>query len=375
MSGPYDRPDDPDEVTIWSGRLRPWPAAPVPEGDVDDETVRSGGTDLDDDTVVSGRLAHDDTVRSARPEVDDDTLRSAPAFLDDDTVVPRSARIDPGAAPTDVDPVDADDPADASTTTAPRRPLASIPDVDEVTRRRPAPVPDVDEVTRRRPASVPDVDEATRRRPAPAPDMDEVTRRRPAPAATPAPPPDVDEATRRRHVAVDPDLDDTTAPGVRARSATPDAASPTTPPAPDLDDQTASGARRRAARAADGAAGGAAAPDREAPDREAPDREAPDREAPARIAPDRVAPDREVPGTVRAAHIPIAGEQQAYAPRTDEPVRVERRPSASAVRSETDVPASRRRTGRRGALRALILAGVIVVLLGVAVAAAVLLLG
>lgn len=350
MSGPYDRPDDPDEVTLWSGRLRPWPAAPVPEGDLDDETVRSGGTDLDDDTVVSGRLAHDDTVRSARPEVDDDTLRSAPALPDDDTVVSRSARVDPGAAASDVDPVDADDPADASTTTAPRRPLASIPDVDEVTRRRPAPVPDVDEVTRRRPASVPDVDEATRRRPAPAPDVDEVTRRRPAPAATPAPPPDVDEATRRRHVAPDPDLDDTTAPGARARSATPDAASPTTPPAPDLDDQTASGARRRAARAADGAVRGAAAPD-------------------------RVAPDREVPGTVRAAHIPIAGEQRAYAPRTGEPVRAERRPSASAVRSEADVPASRRRTGRRGALRALILAGVIVVLLGVAVAAAVLLLG
>lgn len=322
MSGPYDRPDDPDEVTLWSGRLRPWPAAPVPEGDLDDETVRSGGTDLDDDTVVSGRLAHDDTVRSARPEVDDDSLRSAPALPDDDTVVSRSARVDPGAAASDVDPVDADDPADAWTTTAPRRPLASIPDVDEVTRRRPAPVPDVDEVTRRRPA----------------------------PAATPAPPPDVDEATRRRHVAPDPDLDDTTAPGARARSATPDAASPTTPPAPDLDDQTASGARRRAARAADGAVRGAAAPD-------------------------RVAPDREVPGTIRAAHIPIAGEQQAYAPRTGEPVRVERRPSASAVRSEADVPASRRRTGRRGALRALILAGVIVVLLGVAVAAAVLLLG
>lgn len=346
MSGPYDRPDDPDEVTLWSGRLRPWPAAPVPEGDIDDETVRSGGTDLDDDTVVSGRLDHDDTVRATRPEVDDDTLRSAPALPDDDTVVSRSARIDPGAAASDVDPVDADDPADASTTTAPRRPLASIPDVDEVTRRPPAPVPDVDEVTRRRPASVPDVDEVTRRRPAPAPDVDEVTRRRPAPAPTP----DVDEATRRRHVAVDPDLDDTTAPGVRARSATPDAASPTTPPAPDLDDQTASGVRRRAARAADGAVRGAAAPD-------------------------RVAPDREVPGTVRAAHIPIAGEQRAYAPRTGEPVRAERRASASAVRSEADVPASRRRTGRRGALRALILAGVIVVLLGVAVAAAVLLLG
>ncbi|MBD8478137.1 hypothetical protein [Microbacterium sp. CFBP 8794] len=356
MSGPYDRPDDPDEVTLWSGRLRPWPAAPVPEGDLDDETVRSGGTDLDDDTVVSGRLAHDDTVRSARPEVDDDTLRSAPALPDDDTVVSRSARIDPGAAASDVDSSDADDPADAFTTTAPRRPLASIPDVDEVTRRRAAPVPDVDEVTRRRPASVPDVDEVTRRRPAPAPDVGEVTRRRPAPAATP----DVDEATRRRHVAPDPDLDDTTAPGARARSATPDAASPTTPPAPDLDDQTASGVRRRAARAADGAVGGAAAPDREAP---------------ARTSPARIAPDREVPGTVRAAHIPIAGEQQAYAPRTGEPVRVERRPSASAVRSETDVPASRRRTGRRGALRALILAGVIVVLLGVAVAAAVLLLG
>lgn len=352
MSGPYDRPDDPDEVTLWSGRLRPWPEAPVPEGDLDDETVRSGGTDLDDDTVVSGRLAHDDTVRSARPEVDDDTLRSAPALPDDDTVVSRSARIDPGATASDGDPVDADDPADAWTTTAPRRPLVSIPDVDEVTRRRPAPVPDVDEVTRRRPASVPEVDEVTRRRPAPAPDVDEVTRRRPAPAATP----DVDEATRRRHVAPDLDLDDTTAPGVRARSATPDAASPTTPPAPDLDDETASGARRRAARAVGGAA-------------------APDRESPARVAPDRVAPDREVPGTVRAAHIPIVGEQQAYAPRTGEPVRVERRPSASAVRSEADVPASHRRTGRRGALRALILAGVIVVLLGVAVAAAVLLLG
>lgn len=259
MSGPFDRADDPDEVTLWSGRLRPWPAAPV--SDVDDETARTGETDLDDDTVVSRHHPDDVTVRSARHEIDDDTVVSRSA-----SDAPHPAPWHPAPAP--FEPMDAADAADELTTTAPRR--------------RPVPAPDVDEVTRRRPAPTPEVDDVTRRRPAPA-----------------------------------PEVDDTTAPGTRARSVV----------------------------------------------------------APAHPAPNHRAPAQEVPGTVRAAHVPIAGEQQAYAPRTDEPVRAERRVVASEVRVPTGAPVGRRRTARRGAVRALVLAGVIVVLLGVAVAAAVLLLG
>ncbi|MFG6280937.1 hypothetical protein [Microbacterium sp. S16(2024)] len=68
MSGPYDVPDDPDDVTLWAGRLRPWPARPDPA--VDD------GDEIDEDTAVSLRSARaEDTVRVVREEPSDATVR------------------------------------------------------------------------------------------------------------------------------------------------------------------------------------------------------------------------------------------------------------------------------------------------------------
>lgn len=68
MSGPSDVPDDPDEVTLWAGRLRPWPARPVSAGDDGDE--------IDEDTAVSLRSGRaDDTVRVVREEPSDATVR------------------------------------------------------------------------------------------------------------------------------------------------------------------------------------------------------------------------------------------------------------------------------------------------------------
>lgn len=85
MSGPFDVPDDPDDVTLWAGRLRAWPTPPA------DSTDTADSDDVDDDTAISSRNAPaDDTVRVARDAPADDTVRvprDAPA---DDTVrVPR----------------------------------------------------------------------------------------------------------------------------------------------------------------------------------------------------------------------------------------------------------------------------------------------
>ena len=48
MSGPYDVPDDPDEVTLWAGRLRAWPTRPSAPVDAEE---------IDEDTAVSARPA------------------------------------------------------------------------------------------------------------------------------------------------------------------------------------------------------------------------------------------------------------------------------------------------------------------------------
>ncbi|WP_144829783.1 hypothetical protein [Microbacterium sp. BH-3-3-3] len=172
MSGPHDRPDDPDEVTLWAGRLRAWPTPPAHDDaaavEVDDDTVRvhAAGPEVEPDT-----------------EPDADTVLSGGARAADDTVV--STRDDDGIG-----------------TTAPRRaarPSAAAPDLDDETIRRPASpaVPDLDDATvRRAPAGVDRVDDETIRRPAPPAlsDLDDQTIRRRAPAAAT----DLDEATRRR---------------------------------------------------------------------------------------------------------------------------------------------------------------------------------
>lgn len=135
MSGPYDRPDDPDEVTLWAGRLRSWPANPPAEADdadVDDATVRSGDDEPDDATVIARRETPVD-------EPDDATVvahRAVPAAeLDDDTV-----RRPPADEPTrrrgDVAPPPLDDDTEPGSRT--RRPPALV-EPDDDTRPRTAP--------------------------------------------------------------------------------------------------------------------------------------------------------------------------------------------------------------------------------------------
>ncbi|MCJ1706328.1 hypothetical protein [Microbacterium sp. VKM Ac-2923] len=68
MSGPHGGADDPDDVTLWAGRLRPWPVSPVVDG-VDDETVRSRRATPGDHGTVS--------PRTVEPEGDARCERSA----------------------------------------------------------------------------------------------------------------------------------------------------------------------------------------------------------------------------------------------------------------------------------------------------------
>jgi len=100
VSGPFDVPDDPDDVTLWAGRLRAWPTPPA------DSTDTADAHDVDDDTAISARNAPaDDTIRVARDAPADDTIRvprpavdepvrepheqpvpAAPEVVDDETV-------------------------------------------------------------------------------------------------------------------------------------------------------------------------------------------------------------------------------------------------------------------------------------------------
>lgn len=132
MSGPYDRADDPDEVTLWAGRLRAWPTPPSTVDDVDDETVLSRGADPDDDTVLSaGESAAGDTVLSRGAVPDDTTVLSTGEPAADDTLLSPAVEL-----------VE-DEGADAETT-APRRAAPAAPDaqplddarIDEATRPR-----------------------------------------------------------------------------------------------------------------------------------------------------------------------------------------------------------------------------------------------
>lgn len=95
MSGPFDVPDDPDDVTLWAGRLRAWPTPPA------DSTDTADSDDVDDDTAMSSRNAPaDDTVRVARDAPADDTIRVARDAPADDTVrVPRPAVDEPVREP------------------------------------------------------------------------------------------------------------------------------------------------------------------------------------------------------------------------------------------------------------------------------------
>lgn len=145
MSGPYDVPDDPDEVTLWAGRLRAWPtrpSAPVDADEIDEDTAVSARLAAGEDTV---RVARDapvgDTVRVVRDAPGDDTVRVTRDAPTEDTVQVRQVRPapEPESAPSDV-PADetvrvarerrAPDPSDGPAvdeTTAPGRRRATGP--------------------------------------------------------------------------------------------------------------------------------------------------------------------------------------------------------------------------------------------------------
>lgn len=177
MSGPYDVPDDPEDVTLWAGRLRPWPALQSPSDDtadaVDEETavsVRSTG--IDDTVRVAREEPSDDTVRVAPREPSDDTVRVVRAESPVETVVPgreepaddtvRVTREESPVVPGrdgPAEPVIADDPNE-ETIRVSRHPVsrdAAIPTVDETTApgRRRAPARSDEPDPRGEPAAVP----------------------------------------------------------------------------------------------------------------------------------------------------------------------------------------------------------------------------
>lgn len=272
MSDPSDRSDDPDDVTLWAGRLRSWPANP-PSVEQDDDTVRSGSdggrerddhTVQDDDTVRSSApRAAEAQVRSTRDEPDDATVRSRRTASDDDTIrSPTTGAVTPSGRLLD-------DTVPGART---RRPIAvEHPAVEHPAAEHPA-------------AEHPAVEQ-------------------PSDALA--------ETTRPRRT-------------------------------PDADGDTHAGSRR--ARRA---------------------------EAERSATP----PEAVIPGGLRAAHVPAAAQRIGYAPRADEPVRVERSTPVERPRATADPSTIHPRSARDGVRRALILAVVVVVLLGAAVTGAVLLLG
>lgn len=103
MSGPRDTPDDPDEVTLWAGRLRAWPVAP--EAGEHDDTVRVERTPVGrrgSTAAADPGPPGDDTAHSAgRRRVDAPGVEPA----DEDTA-PSAARSEAGVA--DIEPIDDD---------------------------------------------------------------------------------------------------------------------------------------------------------------------------------------------------------------------------------------------------------------------------
>ncbi|WJS91414.1 hypothetical protein [Microbacterium testaceum] len=313
MSGPYDRADDPEEVTLWAGRLRAWPTPPAAGDDeIVDETILSRREAPEDETArAAADVPADETVISRRSAPDDDTVRSRTDVPADETVISRRSAPDDDtirshvAAPDDAIVISSDGAPDDATIVsqpAPRAAPEAIGSVD-------------DEVGTTAPrgaaASLPVASPA-----APAPGLDEATRRPPHGGAGAA---DLDDVTRRRSSA-EPGIDGAT----RARAV------------PQVDDDTASGSRRRRREAASAAS------------------------------------DPLVEGAVRDARVPAALARQSYGPRREGPVRVERAP-AVRVPSSGDAAAVRPRA-RGGAARVVVLASVIVVVLVASVIGAALLL-
>lgn len=314
MNGFSDRPDDPDDVTIWAGRLRSWPANPPAACDEpDDDTVRSDRTE--------GDAPHEETVRSPRAdaveavvgpppvEPDEATVRSGRTAPDDDTV-----RVERGIGDGAPDRATPHLGAAADDTVITGRVSSRSAAVDDATVRvhpvEPDGAAEPDDATVRPRA----VDAAARRADVPEDTAPGSRTRRPL-------------AGPNGEQAVD-ELDDTT----RPRRA----------PGPDSDDDTRAGSRR--ARRAEATRPMAAT-------------------GPA------------IPAGSRAAHVPVAAERSSYAPRGGDPVRVERAAPVGRPTSSPDASAVHPRTARRGAWRVLLLAVAVVLVVGGAVTGVVLLLG
>jgi hypothetical protein len=253
VSGPYDVPDDPDDVTLWAGRLRAWPtpAAAAP------------GSGDDEDTAISARPVADDTVRVSRPVPPDDTMR--------------------------------------------------------VDRPAPVPAPADDTVRVDRPAPADDTVQVRRATPTPADDTVRGPRERPAPESAASL------------------LDETTAPGRRrGADAGRDAA-----PAETSTAETAAGTRRARGR---------------------------------QQGPTTELPSGDPAPRPREVRVP-AGEHELYRPRVDEAVRVTRAVPPARPDDAPDAAEVLPRTPRRSRTRAIVLAGVVVVLVATATIALFLLMG
>ncbi len=145
-------------------------------------------------------------------------------------------------------------------------------------------------------------------------------------------------------------LPDDTAPGRRA----------TRSPAPAIGESTDDSTQpRRSPRGAD--------------DTHAGSRRARRAEAATDASPNRRSPD--AGAAVREARVPAALQREAYDPRVDAPIRVERSVAPARPEPGRDPALVRPRTARRGAWRALLIGAAVVLLLAAAAAAAVLLLG
>jgi len=313
VSGPYDKPDDPEDVTLWAGRLRPWPAPTAPS--TTDDDVRDG---IDDATVIARRgvARHDDAID------DDDTVvvprgRLGEGVADDTVIVSRERRDD---------------------TVAPRREPAIDRPVAEV---------DAADVDAGEGESV-EADPVEDTAPADRAAALDRTVRSSRPRAPQAP--------------LEQDLDDTTA-AARGRAESLDATAPGRRRAAgagaDLDGRADVASRRVGA---DVAAREAGTP-------------APPREpgAPASSPPaDAHRPPRE-DARPREARVPRAEDADTYGPRRDEAIRVHRSAPVPRVDPDRDAALVRPKAPRRGAARPLVIGGTTVVVLAGALAAFVLL--
>jgi len=321
VSGPYDRADDPEDVTLWAGRLRPWPVSPAPSPTGDDE-----GPDGDGDATVIARRGGG---RHGAEGTDDAV--DGPA-LEDTVIVPRER---------------ADESAVDDTVIVPRE----RGDDTVVVRRDRAVAREGAEIDAgghsASPASVPAaVDDDT----APG-------RRAPHDETVPSP--------RRRSSSADPAADTAAELDMTVRSAR--AGGRAEPPEQIVDDTTT--AARRATRLAEPFP--ATAPGRRRAPRDGSDRV----ESAEAAAPDAgadAAPRADA--RTRAARVPGTDVPEAYGPRGDAAVRVPRTVPAPRGEPERDAALVRAKTPRRGAAVPLVIGGSTVVVVLAGALAAVLLL-